>query len=564
MPQIIKRKFNGGVNEEDFLSDVSDNEIVKGVNVVITKSGSLKKREGSEEFGSDSGNNPVYALKGYTDSGSTQRRLKMIGTTLVEYNTGSWDTTVKAGLTASKYLRLSDIKVASTVPTTSGTASAGADYSLTDSGAGWTINAYRDFVVKIIGGTGQGQAKTILENTSDTLYVDGRWDVNPDSTSQFEIYPKVIGLICNNGTDTAFKVIQTTATDVTSIPKFTSQVVVNSRLWGVLGTKVYWSDLANGEAFAGYSYIDTGEDLVAIGQAGDFVAVYSKTKTGVITGADSDSFSFKWRDRARGCIAANSVAGWKGYSFALAQDGIYVFDGSVNRLVSKKVAPSIKNMKESLKVESYGFVFENKYYLLYATNSTSTVKDKMLVMDLIWSNLLDETGYGGVWTHFEGINANVMGTFADSNGLNKLYIGKSDSSKILWLYNGEYSDSGSSIKFDVEDKEYDGNAVGTLKKLGWFFYEGAIQSVTSDLQLYKNLSANGFELFGTVSHLQNGGMWDVAEWDVSSFSESERILERLRPGGRGRTVQYKFYNNLADQPIELFKYEQLFEAYRPH
>ncbi len=565
MPVIGKKQFNGGVNEEDFLSDLDANELRKAVNVVLTKSGSLKKREGTEQYGTDVGTDPVFALKGFTDDGGVMRRFKMIGTTLVEYSAGLWNTAVKSSLTAGKYLRMSDIKVASTTPTASGlTATAGSDYSLTDTGIAWTPNAYRDFIVKITGGTGAGQVKTILENTTEILYVDGRWDVNPDSSSVYSIFPKVVALVCNNGTDTAFKVIQTTATDLTTVPKFTQQVVVNNRLWGILGTKVYWSDLANGEAFAGYSYIDTGEDLVSIGQAGDSVAVYSKTKTGRVSGTSPDTFNFKWRDKARGCIAPNSVAGWGIFSIVLAQDGVYAFDGETNHLVSKKVAPSITAMKSSLKADSFGFVFENKYYLLYATNSTSTVKDKMLVMDLIWSNLSDLTGYGGVWTHFEGINCNVMGVFSDSNGLNKLYVGKSDNSKVVNLYNGGYNDEGSSIKFDVEDREYDNNSVGTMKKLGWFYYEGAMQSVTSTLQVYKNLDAAGFELVGTINHLQAGALWDVATWDVGVYSEANRKIQRLRPGGRGRTWQPKFYNNAADEPIEIFKYEQQMESYKYH
>lgn len=44
----------------------------------------------------------------------------------------------------------------STTALDSGTATAGASTTLTDSGKSWTSNAYADQAVKIIGGTGAG------------------------------------------------------------------------------------------------------------------------------------------------------------------------------------------------------------------------------------------------------------------------------------------------------------------------------------------------------------------------------------------------------------------------
>lgn len=561
MPLITQAQYNGGVNEEDFAGNLRDNEVRRAINAVISKRGSLKKREGSSEYGSDAGSNAVFGLRSYTDDAGTIRRLKMVGTNLVEYHDGAWDTVVKATLQAGKYLQMSDILVPDTSATVTGTATAGADYSLTDSGKAWAVNAYRDYVLKITAGTGTGQVKNILENTATQLVVDGRWDINPDATSQYGIYAKKKGLICNNGTDTGFKVIGGVATDLSNLPKFTVQLVISNRLWGILGTKIYWSDLANGEAIGNLNYIDTGETLVSLGKVGDFPAVYSKTKTGIIIGNSPDSYQFIWRDQSHGCIAPQSVANWTGYSFALAQDGVYVFDGTTNRLCSRRIKPTIDAMKASDKANASGFVFENKYYLMYSRDSASTSKDRISVMDLIWSFKDEDVG---VWTHFEGINTNVMGVFPDANGLFRLYAGKSNSSKVVQLYDGSYADEESTITFIVDTKEFDLGAAGAQKKIGWFYYEGQTQLVASDIQLYRNLDGRGFELFGTVSHEQGGAVWDTAEFDVSVYGGADRIIKRLRPGGRCRTLQFEFFNNQADHPIELFKIECMMEVHKYH
>ena len=79
-----------------------------------------------------------------------------------------------------------------------------------------------------------------------------------------------------------------------------------------------------------------------------------------------------------------------------------------------------------------------------------------------------------------------------------------------------------------------------------------------------HLDGYGFESFAVVNHLQLGAVWDVSLWDVGTFSSSDRIISRHRPGGRGRTVQYEFFNNVADQPMEIFKIEQEYNPYRYH
>ncbi|MEK7578725.1 MAG: hypothetical protein AAB456_03365 [Patescibacteria group bacterium] len=558
---LSNKNFSGGLNLEDFVGDLADNELREAVNVVITKKGSLRKREGISQFGSDSGANAVYALKGYTNDAGTKYKFKAITTKIVEYNTGSWDTDVKTGLTAGLFVDMSDIKCAVVANTNTGTASSGTDYTLVDTGIGWTVNAYRDYIVKITSGTGSGQVKTILENTADTLYVDGKWDINPDGTSVYTIHAKTKAVVCSNGTDTGFKIITTTATDIAGIPLFIDQVTHNGRLWGVLGTKVYWSGAGNGEQWDADAFIDTGEDLVSIGRTRDFVVVYSKNKTGVIAGKDAADFALRWRENTHGCIARNTVASYGGFSLALSQSGVYAFDGARDYFLSRKVSPAIDAIKVSLFEDSSAFIFDDNYYLMYAATSASTVKETILVLDLAWSSIAAEKG---TWTRFEGINCNVMGVFSDSDNIDILYIGSSSNSKVFELYDGTYNDSGTAIKFDVKTKEWDMGAVGSLKRLGLFFYEGAVQTVNSDLVVSKNLDGYGFEQFATVSHLQTGGLWDVGIFDVAIFAASERVISRHRPGGRGRTLQYQFYNNSAAHPIEIFKIEQQYEMYSYH
>lgn len=91
-------------------------------------------------------------------------------------------------------------------------ATSGAASTITKTGAGWTVDAYKWKMARIMGGTGSGQVAIIKSNTSDTLTIAGVWyaanedpftasrsGVNPDSTSTFVIEDWATALNSSSG-----------------------------------------------------------------------------------------------------------------------------------------------------------------------------------------------------------------------------------------------------------------------------------------------------------------------------------------------------------------------------
>jgi hypothetical protein len=64
--------------------------------------------------------------------------------------------------------------------------------TLTKTGAGWTTNAYQNYTVVIVAGTGAGQRRTVSSNTSTVLTVSQDWVTTPDTTSLFVVVDEVI------------------------------------------------------------------------------------------------------------------------------------------------------------------------------------------------------------------------------------------------------------------------------------------------------------------------------------------------------------------------------------
>lgn len=69
----------------------------------------------------------------------------------------------------------------------SGTATSATSTTLVNSGKTWTTNNWANYQVRITGGTGAGQFRTIASNTATTLTVSAAWTTTPDSTSTYVI-----------------------------------------------------------------------------------------------------------------------------------------------------------------------------------------------------------------------------------------------------------------------------------------------------------------------------------------------------------------------------------------
>lgn len=72
-------------------------------------------------------------------------------------------------------------------PDLQGTAASATASSLTVSGTPWVVGAYNGLEVRISGGTGVGQVRTITTSTNNTLNVSPSWATNPTGGSTFTI-----------------------------------------------------------------------------------------------------------------------------------------------------------------------------------------------------------------------------------------------------------------------------------------------------------------------------------------------------------------------------------------
>lgn len=112
----------------------------------------------------------------YIYSGTAAGQMKQIASNTT--NTLTWSGAATAPDATSRYF---------IIGFDAGTATAGSSNTITDSTKSWTVNAWRNYAVRIMAGTGAGQALTIASNTATAITVIGSWATNPDTTSVYTI-----------------------------------------------------------------------------------------------------------------------------------------------------------------------------------------------------------------------------------------------------------------------------------------------------------------------------------------------------------------------------------------
>jgi hypothetical protein len=118
---------------------------------------------------------PFFTLQ-YYDTAHDSWQTKTVPQGMILAALGTDFTTDRTGLLGSAYV------------TKVGTVSA-TIRSLTDNGLTLTYDRYANYRLYITGGTGVGQSRRIVAHTATTFTISNNWDITPDSSSTYEVWP---------------------------------------------------------------------------------------------------------------------------------------------------------------------------------------------------------------------------------------------------------------------------------------------------------------------------------------------------------------------------------------
>ena len=124
---------------------------------------------------------------------------------VAEIADGVWDEIITAGQHNIKNSAARILRQASggtNVTLHSGTAQSGTTSTIVlDNAASATNDVYNRNLIALVGGTGTGQTRRIVDyvGSSRTVYIDVNWVVNPDATTQFEVIAAPTSIFADEG-----------------------------------------------------------------------------------------------------------------------------------------------------------------------------------------------------------------------------------------------------------------------------------------------------------------------------------------------------------------------------
>jgi len=109
-----------------------------------------------------------------------------------DFPTNTWQTLTITGLPATIGTDAKLVSTPSRIDSAykqfaTGTATAGGASTLTNGAKSWATNQWANSQIRITGGTGAGQIRTIASNTGTVITVSSAWTTQPDATSTYSI-----------------------------------------------------------------------------------------------------------------------------------------------------------------------------------------------------------------------------------------------------------------------------------------------------------------------------------------------------------------------------------------
>jgi hypothetical protein len=141
-----------------------------------------------------------------------------------------------------------------------------------------------------------------------------------------------------------------------SIHNFTSHL---GRLFGSVGSKLYYSATGNGDSWYVYDFFDLPGSIVALAKTSNGLLILGRQFISVLEGYSPQTFRLRTISGHAGCISNRTVNYIQGAPIWLSEDGFYTYLGGLVNLTYKRIK-EISNIDPSSSI-----VHNDTYYLTF-------------------------------------------------------------------------------------------------------------------------------------------------------------------------------------------------------
>lgn len=236
------------------------------------------------------------------------------------------------------------------------------------------------------------------------------------------------------------------------------------------GSLVKWSKTGQAEAVPStyYQYFDSddGEEITGIASAGDYVIVFKKNKTSVLSGDFQELYVFS---KNLGCIAPYSIIEMEDKVVFLSEAGWKAFDGTNLYDLSSRIVDKLYKdgyIQYNHAIQYSGIYYQERrqlQFLLYHPSITPRVMVGHFIMPLLFIDKgipeqKSENIVGWTYHQYDNHTFSCLGTYTNNFGVTKIVAGNNNG----YVYELDYG------------RDDDGSAIAYEFKTGWSSLETPI------------------------------------------------------------------------------------------
>ncbi len=400
---------------------------------------------------------------------------------------------------------------------------------------------------------------------------DGVWDniteacsfaVGQDNLATFTVGQDTLIIEDGLNTTAPFEWTGTgNATDLAGSPPNATVVAFHKNMAFCAGrntypSTLYFSDLGDIEnwttGLSGNVGVETNDGSIIRALVSVFDALYIFKDYSIfrLTGSDKDSFQLQKMVSGIGVTSPQAVSLIGNQFFIITGQGnVYIYDGAVGlTLISSKIAGTLKtDLSYSRYAYANSLTYDTDYYLSVSTASSGE-NDMVLMFDT----------FNMAWTKFSGINVNGWTVGDDGAGRDKVFFG--DFHGTVCKYPQGDNDNGSAIDGYWISKQFDYPELGPTKDFKMLKVYVAEESTAYNLTVttLKDFATTGTDT-SVALNAGTGGSYGTAVYGTDVYGGETIITSRIEPNLDGTFYQMKFRNANADQPFEVYGFQNYVE-----
>lgn len=417
-----------------------------------------------------------------------------------------------------------------------------------------TLGGYRAY-------KSDGTAKTLLAHGTVLYAVDDN-DGSLDSVKtglsasatnyRFEVANDIVYYV--NGFDAPRKWDFTTEAAVGDSPDTASNIKLHRNQMFYVDAadpnKIFWSDIADFETFTSTNFLYVpspkhSANITALESLNGALYVFTERNKYAVYGSDLATFTVEQAPGTKGTFSQESLQLIRNFIFFVADDGVYRFDGTEDKLISAEVTEEIRSIADKSKVRTAQN--KNRFYIFYPSAGSAS-NDRCLVYNIdydCWESI-DQDTYVNFGVQFDSNVDN--GEFVQfSNLVGQVFYAETEANN--------YSNLGKALKFKVWPRYETMKEPESRKRMKRLYARFRRLSSSQNVEVWYDTDfANSPTQATTVSLNENVEVWGGgAEWGDGTLWDGNPnfVQARISIPGRARNIQPRYEKEGVDTPVRV-------------